>query len=198
MKTIDKRYGGASVTDVLPHSSADWFLVTQIKSTTHLKPKQRGAARVLRLRRVGDRCVVPARPELLGVVRQLNHVISIVEVEQPIEGVRCLGARGSDSPSARVSSTTGQSSASDVGGPPGPEEPQVASTAALKEEDGMSLDLKSTLRDLIQRLRPDLDDDEAQKRAERAAGSVVTEPALSETQSEALKKIKRRFESTAH
>lgn len=90
MPITDKRYGGARAGEVLAHPSAEWFLVTLVKSVQHLKPKQRGAARVLRLRRIGDQSVLPGRRELIGAVRQIEHVVSVRPLDTPTPGVRLL------------------------------------------------------------------------------------------------------------
>lgn len=202
MRTIDKRYGGASAGEVLPQSSADWLLVTLIKSAQHLKPKQRGAARVLGLRRIGDQSVVPSRPELLGVARKIPHVISVRALDEPVPGVKLLGSgtpqsemHAGEVPSkGREATTTGGGE-----GPPSKDRTRVRSLGASEGSDDMSSDLKTTLTSLIHRLRPELDDDEVEERSRRSASKPPNAAAsgrgLTDEETQALEAIRRRLRS---
>ena len=64
----DKDYGGDAT-----------ILVTQVKASTHAKPKTRGTVRALGLRRVGDSNVLPDRPEIRGMIARVPHLVEVGE-----------------------------------------------------------------------------------------------------------------------
>jgi ribosomal protein L30/L7E len=202
VKIMDKRYGGATVAAVLPDSRAAWFLVTLVKSPHHLKPKQRGAARVLRLRRIGDQSVVPVQNGLLGVVRQIEHVLSVLPLDEPVPGVRVLGTESSQyaKRSGPVASNISESMNQGGGdGPPPNERTKVRSPRMSEESEEMILDLNSILKDIIRRLRPELGADEVEERAKRSAAKARPDQAKGLTSDEraALSAIKQKLEPTA-
>ena len=55
--------------------------VTQVKSSTHAKPKSRGTLRALGLGRIGKSNVLPDRPEIRGMIATVSHLVSVEEVE---------------------------------------------------------------------------------------------------------------------
>ncbi len=173
--------------------------MTLVKSAQHLKPKQRGAARVLRLRRIGDQSILPGRPELIGAVRQIEHVVSVRPLDAPIPGVRLLSS-GRPSPAPDTDQVSLSAKETTTGGdndPPSNDRTTVRSLGTSEGSDDMSPDLKSTLRNLIQRLRPDLGDDEAEDRAQRSAAKSprATSPGrgLTDEEAKALEDIRHRL-----
>jgi large subunit ribosomal protein L30 len=55
--------------------------VTQIKSGISGKQNQRDTLRSLGLKRIGDVVVIEDRPELVGMVKAIPHLVSVEEVE---------------------------------------------------------------------------------------------------------------------
>ncbi|HOC13040.1 MAG TPA: 50S ribosomal protein L30 [Propionicimonas sp.] len=55
--------------------------VTQIKSGISGKQNQRDTLRSLGLKRIGDVVVIEDRPELVGMVKTIPHLVSVEEVE---------------------------------------------------------------------------------------------------------------------
>jgi large subunit ribosomal protein L30 len=51
--------------------------VTQIKSSTHAKPKSRGTLRALGLGRIGKTNTLPDRPEIRGMIARVPHLIEV-------------------------------------------------------------------------------------------------------------------------
>jgi large subunit ribosomal protein L30 len=51
--------------------------VTQIRSSIGSKPKQRGTLRALGLGRIGKTRVVDDRPEIIGMVRKVAHLVRV-------------------------------------------------------------------------------------------------------------------------
>ena len=57
------------------------FKVTQIKSGIGGKQNQRDTLRSLGRKRIGDVVVIEDRPELVGMVKTIPHLVSVEEVE---------------------------------------------------------------------------------------------------------------------
>lgn len=55
--------------------------ITQIKSTVGGKQNQKDTLRTLGLRRIGQSVVREARPEVLGAVRTVAHLVTVEEVD---------------------------------------------------------------------------------------------------------------------
>ena len=55
------------------------LVVTQVKSAIGTKPKHRGTLRALGLGRIGKSNTLPDRPEIRGMLRQVNHLVKIEE-----------------------------------------------------------------------------------------------------------------------
>ena len=55
--------------------------ITQIKSGVGGKSNQKDTLRTLGLRRVGDSVVREDRPEVIGMVRTVAHLVSVEEVK---------------------------------------------------------------------------------------------------------------------
>lgn len=55
------------------------LLITQVKSAIGTKPKHRGTLRALGLGRIGKSNTLPDRPEIRGMLRQVNHLVTIEE-----------------------------------------------------------------------------------------------------------------------
>ncbi len=55
--------------------------VTQKKSTIGVKPQHRETLRSLGLKRIGDIVVKEDRPEIRGMVKAVDHLIAVEEVE---------------------------------------------------------------------------------------------------------------------
>jgi large subunit ribosomal protein L30 len=51
--------------------------VTQIRSSIGSKPKQRGTLRALGLGRIGKTRVVDDRPDIIGMVRKVAHLVRV-------------------------------------------------------------------------------------------------------------------------
>lgn len=59
--------------------------IQQVKSTIGCKPNQRETVRSLGLKRIGDVVVKEDRPEILGMVHTVRHLVSVETVSD--EGV---------------------------------------------------------------------------------------------------------------
>lgn len=55
--------------------------VTQVRSATGSKPKQRGTLRALGLGRIGRSNTLPDRPEIRGMIQRVPHLVSVEEVD---------------------------------------------------------------------------------------------------------------------
>jgi large subunit ribosomal protein L30 len=55
--------------------------VTQIKSEIGGKQNQRDSLRALGLKRIGHSVVKEARPEILGMVKVVSHLVTVEEVK---------------------------------------------------------------------------------------------------------------------
>lgn len=55
--------------------------ITQVKSGSNGKSNQKDTLRTLGLRRVGDSVVREDRPEVLGMVRTVSHLVTVEEVK---------------------------------------------------------------------------------------------------------------------
>ncbi|WP_062131534.1 50S ribosomal protein L30 [Demequina aestuarii] len=55
--------------------------VQQIKSTIGTKPQHRETIRSLGLKRIGDIVVKEDRPEIRGMVKAVDHLVTVEEVE---------------------------------------------------------------------------------------------------------------------
>ena len=56
--------------------------VTQVRSATGTKPKQRGTLRALGLGRIGRSNLLADRPEIRGMIRRVPHLVSVEEVDE--------------------------------------------------------------------------------------------------------------------
>ena len=54
--------------------------VTQVRSTIGAKPRTRATLRALGLRGIGQRNVLPDRPEIRGMVARVPHLVDVEEV----------------------------------------------------------------------------------------------------------------------
>jgi len=55
--------------------------ITQIKSVISEKQNQRDTLRTLGLKRIGQSVVREDRPEVLGMIRTVNHLVTVEEVD---------------------------------------------------------------------------------------------------------------------
>ncbi len=55
--------------------------ITLVKSTIHQKPEKRATVRSLGLRKIGSKTVQEASPAILGMVRAVEHLVEVKEVE---------------------------------------------------------------------------------------------------------------------
>jgi large subunit ribosomal protein L30 len=55
--------------------------ITQIKSVISEKQNQRDTLRTLGLKRIGQSVVRADRPEVLGMIRTVNHLVTVEEVD---------------------------------------------------------------------------------------------------------------------
>lgn len=55
--------------------------ITQIKSGVGGRENQRATLRTLGLKRVGDSVVREDRPEVLGMIRTVSHLVNVEEVK---------------------------------------------------------------------------------------------------------------------
>jgi large subunit ribosomal protein L30 len=56
--------------------------ITQVKSVISEKQNQRDTLRTLGLKRIGQSVVRDDRPEVLGMIRTVNHLVTVEEVDQ--------------------------------------------------------------------------------------------------------------------
>ena len=56
--------------------------VTQVRSAIGTKPKHRGTLRALGLRGIGQKNVLPDRPEIRGMLQRVPHLVSIEAVPE--------------------------------------------------------------------------------------------------------------------
>jgi large subunit ribosomal protein L30 len=56
--------------------------VTQVRSATSRGSKQRGTIRALGLKRLGDSVVCADSPEIRGMIRSVEHLLEIEEVNE--------------------------------------------------------------------------------------------------------------------
>jgi large subunit ribosomal protein L30 len=56
------------------------LLVTQVRSSIGIKPKQRGTLRALGLRGIGQSNTLPDRPEIRGMIAKVPHLVSVTPV----------------------------------------------------------------------------------------------------------------------
>jgi large subunit ribosomal protein L30 len=55
--------------------------ITQIKSVISEKQNQRDTLRTLGLKRIGQSVIREDRPEVLGMIRTVNHLVAVEEVD---------------------------------------------------------------------------------------------------------------------
>ncbi|MFI0356262.1 50S ribosomal protein L30 [Actinomadura sp. 9N407] len=55
--------------------------ITQIKSVISEKQNQRATLRTLGLKKIGQSVVREDRPEVLGMIRTVNHLVTVEEVD---------------------------------------------------------------------------------------------------------------------
>ena len=60
--------------------SMSQIVVTQVRSAIGAKPKARGALRALGLGKIGRSHTLPDRPEIRGMLRKVNHLITVEHV----------------------------------------------------------------------------------------------------------------------
>jgi large subunit ribosomal protein L30 len=56
--------------------------ITQIRSATDRGKKQRGTARALGLRRLGQSVVHEDKPEIRGMIESVKHLVTVEEVKK--------------------------------------------------------------------------------------------------------------------
>ncbi len=54
--------------------------VTQIKSVIGVKPKTKATLRALGLRKIGKSNDLPNRPEILGMIRRVSHMVKVEQI----------------------------------------------------------------------------------------------------------------------
>jgi len=59
--------------------------VTQVRSGIGTKPKHRGTLRALGLRGIGQKNVLPDRPEIRGMLQRVPHLVSVETVPEASE-----------------------------------------------------------------------------------------------------------------
>lgn len=148
---VSRRYGGSPAAQGL-RTPSEYYLVTQVRAPRAAAGSQVGTLRSLRLGRLGRRVIVPNRPELVGAIQSVSHLLSLQVVDDPadIPGVRVLGAKPRTRKHTRV--TWGQ------------ESPDRRRGAGMKP-------LQDALEDLHRLVRPDLN--EKQLKATAAAASRI-------------------------
>jgi large subunit ribosomal protein L30 len=57
------------------------LVVTQVKSSIGIKPKQRGTLRALGLGRIGKSNTLPDRPEIRGMLARVPHLVTVEETD---------------------------------------------------------------------------------------------------------------------
>ena len=55
--------------------------ITQVRGTVGTKKNQRDSLRTLGLKRIGDSVVREDRPEVLGMIRTVAHLVTVEEVK---------------------------------------------------------------------------------------------------------------------
>ncbi|MEA2477074.1 MAG: large subunit ribosomal protein [Actinomycetota bacterium] len=55
--------------------------VTQVRSATSRGAKQRGTMRALGIKRMGDSVVHEDKPEIRGMIRAVEHLVSVEELK---------------------------------------------------------------------------------------------------------------------
>lgn len=55
--------------------------ITQVRSKIGCRQNQRDTLRTLGLRRIGHSVVRPDRPEVRGMIRTVNHLVKVEEVD---------------------------------------------------------------------------------------------------------------------
>lgn len=55
--------------------------ITLVKSTIHQKPEKRATVRSLGLRKIGSRTVQEPTPAILGMVRAVEHLVEVKEID---------------------------------------------------------------------------------------------------------------------
>jgi ribosomal protein L30/L7E len=176
--TTNKRYGGGAVVDVLRETPASLYRVTLVKSVAHAKPKQKGAARSLRLRRIGDQSIVQWESNMSGAVRMIEHLVSLVPLDKPTPGVVVLGGRKY------------------AGSGPPPQQDRAVPSAkdGHSEATDMTTDLRTAVQRVVRLLRPDLPAPEVESHAIRIA-SAKRSTKLTESEIDRLARVQRRFSS---
>jgi large subunit ribosomal protein L30 len=56
--------------------------ITQVRSTIGTKPKTRGTMRALGLRGIGQTNTLPDRPEILGMLRKVSHLVTVEDASE--------------------------------------------------------------------------------------------------------------------
>jgi large subunit ribosomal protein L30 len=55
--------------------------VTQVRSAQSRKPKQRGTIRALGIDRIGDSVTHDDKPEIRGMLRVVEHLVTVEEID---------------------------------------------------------------------------------------------------------------------
>jgi large subunit ribosomal protein L30 len=55
--------------------------ITLVKSTIHQKPEKRATVRSLGLRKIGSKTVQESTPAVLGMVRAVEHLVEVKEID---------------------------------------------------------------------------------------------------------------------
>jgi large subunit ribosomal protein L30 len=55
--------------------------ITLVKSCIHQKPEKRATVRSLGLRKISSKTVQEASPAILGMVRSVQHLVSVKEID---------------------------------------------------------------------------------------------------------------------
>ncbi len=55
--------------------------VTLVRSTIHQKPEKRATVRSLGLRKISSKAVHEATPAILGMVRAVEHLVEVKEID---------------------------------------------------------------------------------------------------------------------
>jgi large subunit ribosomal protein L30 len=55
--------------------------ITLVKSTIHQKPEKRATVRSLGLRKIGSKTVQDPTPAVLGMVRAVEHLVEVKEID---------------------------------------------------------------------------------------------------------------------
>ena len=86
--------------------------VTQVRSAIATKPKHRGTLRALGLGRIGQRNVLPDRPEIRGMIAKVPHLITVADTDEEATPAR-RSARGANAQGTSASASSADAEAQD-------------------------------------------------------------------------------------